>query len=76
MGRKNVSMLAVGVLLLSISAITVRAAEAGGSGPETVFAEERFYETGISGVTMQGTGVLLWNLIIYFHIFVKLQKDL
>ena len=63
MGRKIVSMLAVGVLLLSIPAITVRAAEAGGSGPETVFAEECFYETGISGVTMQGTGVLFYEVV-------------
>ena len=63
MGRKIVSMLAVGVLLFSIPAMAVRAAEAGGSGLETFFAEERFYETGISGVTMQGTEVLFYEVV-------------
>lgn len=63
MERKILSMLAAGVLLCLSATITVRAAEIGSIEPETVFADERYYETGLSGVTMQGTGVLFYEVV-------------
>lgn len=57
MQRKLMCMLAAAVLFLGSPAVVAQAAEAG-----SVLSDERYYETGLLGVTMQGTGTLFYEV--------------
>ena len=57
MQRKLMCMLAAGALFLGSPAVVALATEAG-----SVLLDERYYETGLPGVTMQGTGTLFYEV--------------
>lgn len=62
MRAKFLLMAAVAALALAVWPLEVRAAGED-SGPEAVLSDAQYYETGLPGVTMQGTGLLYYEVV-------------
>lgn len=62
MRTKYLFMAAVSALALAVSSLKVWAAGED-SGPEVVLSDAQYYETGLPGVTMQGTGLLYYEVV-------------